>query len=406
MDPTLLDILRCPFCGSRLRLLEGRQIADGILGCQCCAYPVVSGIPYLRTGKVAEAVMGLLGEGKREQALTTLLDLDEPRREPFRRLLQDGPGLTFRRALEVLVPGDEGAYLLYRFSDPTFLCGEAVLRALAQDRRPFAGRVLDVCGGAGHLTRSLGRLAEGDVFLADVSFAKLWLARRFVAPSCQAVCCDANRPLPFAPRAFALVACSDAFHYVWSRRLLAGEMVRLLDETGTVVLAHLHNLLCENYSAGTPLAPADYRGLFDGTDVRLFGEGRVFAALLNNGPLDLSAEPSAEELAREPALVLIATRRSSLFRVYEPEGAREVGGRRLALNPLYALERDGEGECLRLRFPSAGYELEYAACKRYLPDRVPLRSGQLDRLRAGDLGGEAESLAQRRVMLELPEGYV
>ena len=71
-----------------------------------------------------------------------------------------------------------------------------------------------------------------------------------------------EEPLPFARRSFSLVFCSDAFHYVWSRRLLADEMVRLRGAGGTVALAHLHNSLCENHSAGMPLAPQEYRALF------------------------------------------------------------------------------------------------------------------------------------------------
>src|SRR5688572_9396353 len=158
----------------------------------------------------------------------------------------------------------------------------------AQDRRTRVGRVLDVAGGTGHLTRDMCAYAE-EVILADLSFAKLWLARRFIAPSCQTVCCDAGEPLPFAPSAFSLVVCSDAFHYVWRRRLLAGEMIRLLAEDGTIVLLHLHNLSAENVSAGMPLSPAAYRELFAGLETRIFKESSAFASLLTQQALDLSA---------------------------------------------------------------------------------------------------------------------
>jgi hypothetical protein len=46
-----LDLLRCPYCGGRLALVSslfnqvsGDYIEDGILGCHCCIFPVVSGI--------------------------------------------------------------------------------------------------------------------------------------------------------------------------------------------------------------------------------------------------------------------------------------------------------------------------------------------------------------------------
>src|SRR5262245_66046 len=271
--------------------------------------------------------MGLLGRGEKERALFSLLGLDEAARDRFARLQQaEGPA-TFREALEVLSPDAEGAYLLYRFSDPTFLCGQAVLEAVGQDRRCFARRVLDLGGGTGHLTRALCRLAgPGEGILADVSFWKAWLAKRFVAPRCQPVCCDANEPLPFARDVFSLVLCSDAFHYVWSRRLLASEMLRLVGDCGVVVLTHLHNLLCENESAGMPLAPVDYRNLFEAGEVRLFKESDVLQGLLEHRPTDLSPRFSDEELNREPALILLATPLEGCYRLYGAGGGEPLGG--------------------------------------------------------------------------------
>ena len=54
MQLATLEILRCPYCGGRLQLVEslfhrraGDEIHDGILGCHCCIFPVVDGIPVL-----------------------------------------------------------------------------------------------------------------------------------------------------------------------------------------------------------------------------------------------------------------------------------------------------------------------------------------------------------------------
>jgi SAM-dependent methyltransferase/uncharacterized protein YbaR (Trm112 family) len=410
MNKDLLDILRCPYCGSRLRLLGGRapdaggnRITCGVLQCQCCAYPVVDGVPYLRTGKAAEKAMALLGTGDRDGALVALLGLDETR-AAFRDL-RDGVGTTFREMLGTLCSDAEGAYLLYRFSDPTYLCSRAVLEAVGQDHRCFTRRVLDVGGGAGHLTRTLCRLAGpgAEVVLADVAYWKVWLAKRFVAPDCDPLCCDANAPLPFARGAFSLAACSDAFHYVWSRRLLAAELVRAVGSDGVVLLTHLHNLFCQNESVGMPLAPGDYRNLFEGIDARLFRESHVFAAILNDQPIDLSPEYADAELSGEPALILLATRLTGLFRPYQrpSQGVATCG--RLAVNPLYV--PDGNGQMLTLRFPSAVYEAEFAACKQYLPDRVPWGGDREARLEGGVLDEELIGLAERRVLLELPAMY-
>ena len=60
-----------------------------------------------------------------------MLGLDEPERaRAFRDLLARGDRLTYRDAIAVLSPDPEGTYFVYRFSDPTFVMAEAVLRAL------------------------------------------------------------------------------------------------------------------------------------------------------------------------------------------------------------------------------------------------------------------------------------
>ena len=409
MKASFLELLRCPFCGGQVTFHhtgppETSAFNAGILCCQCCAYPVVEGIPYLRTGSSAEAAMRLLGVKKCEDALYALLGLPDGQWEPFGQLLRRSKSPTFRECLAFLCPGPEGDYLFHRLSDPTFLCSRFVLRSLAQDRRCMAGRVLDVCGGTGHLTRALCERAN-DVFLADVSFAKLWLAKRFIAPRCQPVCCDAGEPLPFAPRAFSFVLCSDAFHYVWRRRLLAGETIRLLDETGTILLTHLHNLLADNISPGMPLTPAGYRVLFEGLETKIFQESVAFDDLLARRPLDLSAARSDEELADEAALILVTTRLPQLFRVCEYR-TDPPPSRRLTRNPLYVVEPDGEGEVWTLRFPSDGYELEYASCRRYLPPTVGLSAPDLDGIRRGLPLDKLQALTERHVLLDLPECYV
>jgi uncharacterized protein YbaR (Trm112 family)/SAM-dependent methyltransferase len=352
MNTDLLELLRCPFCGTRLRLLNDRSLSvgtegvdTGVLCCACCAYPVVAGIPFLRMGQVAETAMCLLGDGAHDQALFTLLELEETKRPEWERI-RCGPRVTFREALALLSPNAEGDYLLYRFSDPTFLCSEAVLRAVRRDQRCAGGRVLDLCGGTGHLTRSLCRGAAGtEVVLADLSFWKLWLARRFLAPSCRAVCCDATQPLPFARETFALVFCSDAFHFVWTRRLLAGEMLRLLGSSGAVVLPHLHNLLYHNPSAGMPLAPADYRSLFEDIRPQLFKESTLLDSILAGRPVDLSESCADEDLNAEPALVLIAARPEGNLALSEGAG-EEDPERPLAVNPCTPWRRTtARGSC-------------------------------------------------------------
>jgi uncharacterized protein YbaR (Trm112 family)/SAM-dependent methyltransferase len=418
MHERLLNILECPFCGGPLRAQEdgiletrGGEIVTAILSCQCCAYPVVDGIPFVHANATAGEVMRMLGDGRKHDALYALLGLDGPRRERFARMLDDdhddSSPMTFRAVLEVLSRDAEGAYLLYRFSDPTFLASRAVLEAVARDPRSFAGNVLDVCGGAGHLTRTLvERAGTGSVVLADIAYWKAWLARRFVAPGCEPVCCDAGNPLPLARGAFSLACCADAFHYVWPRRLLAGEMARLVGgDRGAVVLLNLHNALCDNYSAGMPLTPAGYRRLFEGLRPRLLKQDDVLRSVLAGREVDLSTDMSDEQLTCAHDLVLLASR----LEAYPRPARREAGStapRRRAVNPLYRSERSGERCVLTLTFPSDAYEQEFGGCKAYLPPRVEVSAAELDRWLAGQTDERFSGLASRQVILELPERYL
>ena len=253
MKLQLLQILECPFCGGGFEVqksprakLHEDEVSSAILRCACCAYPVVDGIPFLMTGKVADAAMDLLGAGRPADALKLLLELGETDHpEKFS---------TFREALAKLSKDSEGDYLLYRFSDPTFVCSHTLLQAVVTPDDV----ALDIGGGAGHLARSVRQTAR-HVVIADVAYWKLWLAKKFVAPDCESVCCNARNPLPFARKSFSLTYCSDAFHYVWPRRLLADEMMRatrgsLVSKVGAEGVYTAGVLPCEAWPNGLGLA--------------------------------------------------------------------------------------------------------------------------------------------------------
>jgi SAM-dependent methyltransferase len=378
-------------------------LADGTLVCLCCTYPVVAGIPYVRDDLVAQDTLHLLEKGEREKALFTLLGLKKAPLREFKRLLKDEGALTLDNVLPILCREEGRSYYRFRYTDPAYLTSRAVLRAVSQDRRCFARRTLDLCGGPGHLTRTFCDLAgDRTIILADLSFWALWLAKNFLAPSCQPVCCDANKPLPFAREAFSLVFCSDALHYLWYKRLFANEAIRLVGPDGVILLAHLHNALCENESAGMPLPPLGYRNLFEGVEARLFKETAVVSALLKGQPVDFSLCYADEDFKEERALILLATNRTDLFRPFPcaPDGRTENA---LAINPLYKVKPRGQGAFLRLRFPSSSWKEHFGYYRFPLPEQVELTQGMLDNLRNGRLDGPLRELAQRYVLLDLPE---
>ena len=406
-----LDLLRCPYCGGRLELVEssfhereGGEITNAILGCHCCVFPIVAGIPVMHLDPAAVAAREQIEAGRPDLAARRMFALDDEQQAARFEETAASATATYREVVDALGPGFEGGYFLYRFSDPTYLVAEAVVRAVAATTLRGGGRGLDVCGGSGHLTRSLMDLSSPAPVVADFYFAKLWLARRFTAPGCEPVCCDGNAPLPFKKHAFGFVVCSDAFHYIWTKRLLASEMMRVAGDTGAVVVTHAHNALQWNPSAGMPLPPGAYRDLFDEMTPRLFAERTLLGEIVAGGPLDLSQAHGADALDADLALTIVASRRTDVWRPYPLEEPSEARGE-FRVNPLYDVEPDGDPARLRLRFPSEDYEEEYGAARLYLPEEVLVERAAIDALPSARLSSGLTSLARRRVVLDLPKRY-
>src|SRR5215475_1314039 len=83
MNIELLDILRCPFCGARLELVRSMfhrsiadQIHDGILGCECCIFPVIDGTPVLHLQPPAVQAREHIEAGRPAQALRAMVGLE------------------------------------------------------------------------------------------------------------------------------------------------------------------------------------------------------------------------------------------------------------------------------------------------------------------------------------------
>ncbi|HTM34062.1 MAG TPA: methyltransferase domain-containing protein [Vicinamibacterales bacterium] len=411
MTESMLQLLRCPYCGGQFTLHEaarrsaGGEIQTGVVWCECCAFPVVAGIPVLKSDAASGAAMRAIEAGRDEDALVSLLGLEAERGEAFRAMVLRNGVTTYREAIEILSPDPEGTYFVYRFSDPTYVLAETVMSALAQEPAVFRGPVLDLCGGSGHLTRVLTGLRPADrVVLADMFFWKLWLAKTITAPASVPVCCDANQPLPFAAGSFPTVVLSDAFPYIWQKRLLAGEMVRQAGPGGLIVMPHLHSSLGWNYSAGMTLTPRSYSALFAELQPRLFPDDALFGPAADRTGLDLSRPMSAEELGSENSFTLIATRDSRAFRAYAPQAMAPAAGA-LIVNPLYRISREGTDSVLTLTFPTAQYEEEFAATRRYLPDVLTLDVDASAPVTEWPASVDVETLRRRRVLIDAPPRY-
>ena len=71
-----LEILRCPYCGGHLELVTSLyhrsiedEIHEGVLGCHCCVFPVVDGIPVLQLQPAAVTARGHIEAGHPALAL-------------------------------------------------------------------------------------------------------------------------------------------------------------------------------------------------------------------------------------------------------------------------------------------------------------------------------------------------
>jgi uncharacterized protein YbaR (Trm112 family) len=418
MRSDTLDLLRCPYCGGRLGLVDslynrraGDEIQDGILGCHCCIFPVVDGIPVLHLLPPATIARDQLQAGRPDLARRAMFGLDDDGHAEAFDAVASSATATFRDTVDALGPSFEGGYFLYRFSDPTYIVAQAVARAVGATVLGGAGRAIDICGGSGHVTRSLLDLSPAPPVLADLYFAKVWLARRFTAPGCEPVCCDGNAPMPFARGAFGFAMCTDAFMYIWTKRQFVGEMERLIDNRhvpggapGAVLIGHAHNERTWSPSHGQPLSPEGYVDLFETFEPRLFGEANLFADVVGGGPVDLSRRDDSETLDRDPALTIVASRHPGVFarhRLSQPDTATGE----LRINPLYAVEPDGERLRLRLGFPSEDYEQEYGACRQYLPEDLTLDRSAIASLETGRVSGDLLELLRRKVIVDLPKRY-
>lgn len=411
MQPTLLGLLRCPYCGTRLELAENAalvvsedRVEYGVLGCECCAFPVVAGIPVLTADDRTRAAIEALESSRHEAALLLLLGLEG---EAADRFAHRDSRSTYRQALELLSPDAEGTYFFYRFSDPSFLCAEAVVESVVRAQPVDTAPALDLCGGSGHLTRVVDRLRPATApppVLADLHLWKLWLATRFTVPVAQAVCCDANAPLPFATDLFSLVLLADAFPYIWHKRLCADEMVRVARPEAPLLLPHLHSAWGENLSAGDTLSPGAYRDLFAARQPRLFSDARLLDDLIDRRRVDLGGAVGPEALGNEPSLTLVASPCEPVFADHPAAAPRAPTGT-LIINPLYRVETGGDETRLTLVFPTPEYEEEFGDCRRYLPDELRIAGRLQGTLRPELFGNRYDELRRRRVLLDAPTRY-
>ena len=393
-----------PNSGRPLVAAESGILTDGRV-----EWPVVAGIPYLRTNRdrLRREALDALAAGDERRALVTLLaDQDDfarigpPSPDELHRLVDavEGGRMTLRAVMEGLNFGPVADYFAYRWSSPTYLSGLMLLDRCGADP---ALPVVEVACGIGHYLRDLARRGRAAVG-ADVVFAKLWLARRFLVPDeVPLVCGDVAAGFPLGPIPGGAVAfCHDAFYFLPDKpRVIAG-LRQMVGPGGSILIGHAHNRDHDHGGvAGEPKTPAEYESLLAGC--RLYDD----AELARSAWTGADARPRrAAELAAVEAVAMVAGPGGD-GRHAGPSLLDPVPGTPLRLNPLL-VDRAG---VLEPRWPSDRFRAEYEAASGYLTGESPPAEGTLAAAADGAVGRETDPevdrLARRRVLLDLPERW-
>ena len=318
-------------------------------------WPVVDSIPYLRVD--SEGLVGValdhLDAGCPDDALVALLtdqdawwtgpatDLGE-----LKQLVRQRDALTLREAMALLRLGPVADYFAYRWVDPTFVAGLALLEAHWQ--APAAA--FELACGIGHYLRELTR--RGVACLgADVVFAKCWLARNWVAPGADYVVFDAAAPWPVAERTFDLVQCHDAFYFLPEQPLTAERLRSAVAPGGTLVVSHVHNSAFAGGAKGPARPGSEWAAIFP--EATVYDERDLHRALMaGDVPVSTrwSDDPAVEafslvEGAAGPANAVIGG------------VAMPPAGASLRRNPLLG-DRPGRDA---VRWPSPRWAAEYGS---------------------------------------------
>ena len=429
MKQKLLELMKCPYCGTEFEIEEVYNenkggITNGRIKCECNEYPILEGILILKNAPAKEYIIEYLKKGEIEKAVALSLrdytndicrvaDFIEPK--PFGKFFKKGL-LTFVNSYskniykkysdkslsfcDVLGNGSYEIYQKHRFSSQSFWTLYPFIPVLSKRRK----RILDVCCGAGHASFVISKYVNPDELICvDGGFRSLYLAKKYFS-NAEFINIDANYQLPFKDNIFSSVLMMDAFHYVDARALLAKEFERVLGKEGMLLLLHLHNALAENLAAGKPLSPSAWRGLFD-RDVTALPEKNIVEDFILRDRLDLSKKYSEEELNSSDAILMTAGADLECFDGIWKD-ILEIKDN-LIINPIYKMKEEGDKILLEREFPSEFFRKEYPLTEKYLPERCEIDKRFVDGRSISILdSNEIEDLMRKFVVINVPEKYV
>ena len=451
---SLLAVLRCPECAGPVEFAgaTGQPLPTGAFGVLSCGkheFPVVDGIPVMRTGRidvqdhmngraevVGPTVTQLVQLVRGPDPLAALVELlafppalpmNLERLPGLRLPLTRGPGRVLalaarKRAVraKLTIPVDRQTardwfehsylrtrnvnrelypYFLMRFGQPRYLASLSLTSVLPAAEKP----VLDLACGFGHLMYHLSvRPAAVKSVGVDRNFFQLWVARRWVAPGNEYVCADAATPLPFADQAFSASLCTDAFHLFDDQPGALAELRRCADNE-TVIIDRVGNSQLEPDDGDAERDPQGYLDLAGDLPNRMIGQAELLAGYLAGKRPDLREPRTAKEFTEEKWLSMVLSRDESLFRDYGSFDHLPHAAGHLGLNPIYRITHVGDEVRLRFEFPSTWYAFENAGMLAYHPAGARLTRAEYAAAAAGERNAE---LIAKYVQLGLPEHYV
>lgn len=351
-------------------------------------WPMIEGIPYLRVGRdeLRTETLSAISKGHLMEALALLLtdrkDETIPRLDFKNALRAARTADTVCEAMERLGYGGLAPYMYHRWCLPTYLSGLTLLEAHSKP-----GMSLFEAGcGMGHFLR-VWTERSGPAMGCDLVFSNLWLARRFVAPKADMVCCDLDFRFPVQSDAAEICFAQDAFHYFRKKPHAFKEMKRI-SSRDIVLLGHVHNATQPNLSPGCPLKLHEYAERI--RPAVTYRDKDLTAAALTGVP----AQPveSAAELSAAQAFSFAT---NEPIESMQPWLTTPRPGLPLQLNPLLVSGTP--------HWPSAMFKSEFVDEWSYL---LEMTYPSNDVIAAAQAGQPCEVHARRQVLLDLPPRWI
>ena len=371
MEIKALDSLFCDKCEQAISieksLLEyNSEIILGILSCSCSIHPIVEGILVFHHEKKRDIINLLLESESHQVSERYVLDIMVGSQNATHILSSK----SFSKLVYLLFDRTFADYLNYRNSCRSFFETIPFFPAMK------CGMILDVGSGAGHFSKLLKEYFKtSQIISVDQNFLLLIIARKFFGIQ-NLVCTDINNSFPFATDAFDSVMCTDTFHYLDNKAFAASQLKRVVNDSGVLMVLHIHNYMQKNYFPGTPLNPKEYSNLFG--RARMFPNDVILKDYFEDDLLDLSVDFSIDKLNICQTLSLIYSKKEDVFKMYNFISSFTFKeSSTYKVNRIYSYSELGDNIFLNFFYPSLIYEKEHAVEESYLRREIKITKKDL-----------------------------